>query len=320
VPPRLTAALPWALTLAIVGFLVATTDLGAVADALARADWVRLVTCMGLVTGLAWLGDAVTLWPVGRRFVGPVTLAEALRVKALSYFLNVFNYSLAVAGMAWFLARRHSVPFSHALSAMAWTFFLDIAALTALLTAGWLLLPALPAGAEPLVARIPWVVAGSWAVVAGSLLYWLGRLDFLFFGFFRRLPVFHVFTQVTARDVWALVPARAAFICVYIVMHALLLPAFGVSIPLGALLAYAPILAFVQVIPATVSGLGAVQPVMVLLFSPHVPAEVGDPQAVIVAYSTVTGPLMAGLRLLIAWPYVRGASRELVPPPEVRAT
>ncbi len=315
--PRLKTALPWILASAIVALLVATTDLGAVTSALARADWVHLLVGMAVITVLAWLGDALTLLPVVRRRVGPATLAETLRVKAVSYFLNVVNYSLAAAGMAWFISRRHRVPYSRALSAMLWTFFLDIVALTALLTAGWLLLPALPAAASPLADRLPWVVTAAWTVTLGSLMYWSAGVNFLFFGFLRRWPVFEAFAAATARDLLALVPARAAFIGVYIAMHALLLPAFGVNIPATALLAYAPILAFVQVIPATISGLGAVQPVMVLLFAPHVPAEAGDPQAVIVAYSTVIGPLMAALRLLIAWPFVRGVTRDLVPPPDV---
>lgn len=318
--PRLKAALPWVLACAFVGFLVLTTDLGAVVAALGRADWVRLVGLMGLVTGLAWLGDALTLVPVGRRFIGGVTLGEALRVKALSYFLNAVNYSLAAGGMAWLLSRRHGTSFMRAFSPLVWTFFVDVVALTALLTAGWLLLPEGPGGgAGGVAARLPWVVAGAWAVVAGSLLYWLGRVDFIAFGFFRRWPIFQAFAEARTRDYLGLVPARAAFFCVYIAMHALLLPAFGVDIPLLALLAYAPVLAFVQVVPATVSGLGAVQPVMVALFAPHVPPEAGDGRAVIVAYSTVIGPLMAVMRLVIAWPFVGGVSRHLVPPAEAIA-
>ncbi len=314
--PRLKAALPWVLALAFVGFLAWTTDLAAVVEALGRADWGRLVGFMGLVTGLAWLGDALTLVPVGRRFIGPVTFPEALRVKALSYFLNAVNYSLAAGGMAWLLSRRHGTTFMRAFSPIVWTFFLDIAALAALLTAGWLLLSgAGPTAAAGDIARqLPWVVVGAWAVVAGSLLYWLGRFDFIAFGFLRRWPIFQAFAEARAPDYLALVPARAGFFCIYIAMHALLLPAFGVDIPLRALLAYAPVLAFVQVVPATISGLGAVQPVMVALFAPYVPAEAGDARAVIVAYSTVIGPLMAVMRLVIAWPFVGGLSRHLVPP------
>ena len=315
--PRLKAALPWVLALVFVGFLALTTDLTAVVGALGRADWTRLVGWMAAVTVAAWLGDALTLVPVGRRFIGPVGLGEALRVKALSYFLNAVNYSLAAGGMAWLLSRRHGTPFMRAFSALVWTFFLDIAALAGLLTAGWLLLPEVAAGSGEsgahLGARLPWVVAGAWAVVAGSLLYWAFRFDFIVFGFFRRWPIFTAFTEARGGDYLRLVPARAAFFCIYIAMHALLLPAFGVEIPLLALLAYAPVLAFVQVVPATISGLGAVQPVMVALFAPHVPAEAGDGRAVIVAYSTVIGPLMAVLRLAIAWPYVGGVSRALVP-------
>ena len=89
--------------------------------------------------------------------------------------------------------------------------------------------------------------------------------------------------------------------------------AFGVHIPLETLLMYSPLITFVQVIPATVSGLGAVQGVMIALFAAHVPAGLGDPKAVIVAYSTVSGPLMTLMRLVIGYLFVARVTRDVLP-------
>jgi hypothetical protein len=312
VSPRIKRLLPWVLSLAFVAFLFATTDLDAMGDALARADWVHLVVLMAVVTVAAYVADAATLLPLVRRFVAPANFPEILRIKGVSYFLNALNYSLAAGGIAWVLARRHQTPFMRAFSPLVWFFFVDIVALGLLLAFGFAVHRDLIADPE-LAARVPWVLVVIGAVIVGSLCYWNLRFDFFVFGFFRRWRLFSAFAEARIGDYLRFVPMRMAFIGVYILMHRLLLPAFGVDIPLGALIAYAPLITFVQVIPATVSGLGAAQSVMVVLFAAHVPPEAGDGRAVILAYSTVIGPLMMLFRLIIGYAFVSRVTRDLIP-------
>jgi uncharacterized membrane protein YbhN (UPF0104 family) len=152
--------------------------------------------------------------------------------------------------------------------------------------------------------------------VLGSWIYWNRKFDFFFFGFFRKLKIFQCFAEARSLDYLRLVSIRIAFILVYVVMHLLLLPAFGVNIPFEALLMYSPLITFVQVIPATISGLGAVQGVMIALFAAHVPAHLGDPKAVIIAYSTVIGPLMTLMRLVIGYFFMAAISRDVMPSAE----
>lgn len=311
---RLKRLLPWFLSLGIVAFLFLTTDLAAVGRALESADWPRLVGLMALVTLVSFVADAATLVPLLRRFVAPVDFKEVVAIKGVSYFLNALNYSLAAGGMAWLVHRKHAVPFTRAFSALVLFFFIDIIALGVMLSVGWLFgRDLLEHGGAPFAARVPIVIAVVWAVVLGTWIYWNRRFDYLVFGFFRKLKIFQCFQEARSLDYLRLVPIRISFILVYVLMHLLLLPAFGVHIPFEALLIYAPLITFVQVIPATISGLGAVQGVMVALFSAHVPAHLGDPQAVIIAYSTVIGPLMMLMRLVIGYCFVAAVTRAVLP-------
>lgn len=306
--------IPWILSLGIVAFLFLTTDLAAVGAALASADWPRLVGLMALVTLLAFVADAATLVPLLRRFVAPIGFKQVVAIKGVSYFLNALNYSLAAGGMAWLVHKKHRVPFLRAFSALVLFFFIDIIALGALLTIGWLFGQDLLAhGGAPFVPRVPYVIAVVWAVVLGAWIYWNRRFDFFFFGFFRSWRIFQCFKEARSLDYLRLVGVRMLFILVYVVMHLLLLPAFDVHIPFEALLMYSPLITFVQVVPATISGLGAAQGVMVALFSAHVPAGHGSPAAVIIAYSTVIGPLMTLMRLVIGYTFVAAVTREVLP-------
>ena len=302
--------IPWVLSAAIVAVLLLTTDLEAVGAALEKADWGLLLGVMALVTVVSYVVDALTLVALFRRFVARVTVAETLAIKGVSYFLNAINYSLAAGGMAYLLHRRHGKPFLETFSALLWFFFVDIVALTVMLTGGFVFGRELMSDST-FIERLPVLIAILWGVVIGSLVYWNGRFDFIAFGFFRKWRIFHTFQEAKLVDYPRMVAIRVCFILVYVTMHWLLLPAFDVHISFGNLLMYSPLITFVQVIPATVSGLGAVQGVMVGLFSGHV-IGAGDPKAVIVAYSTVIGPLMMLYRLLIGYGFMASVSKDLV--------
>lgn len=309
---RLKRATPWLLSLCVVAFLLLTTDLAAVGSALETADWGRLVALMAVVTLAAYVVDSLTLIVLFRRFVAPVTPGEVFRIKGVSYFFNAINYSLAAGAMAWILHKKRGAPFLETFSSLVWFFFIDIIALVFLLTLGYFV-GSDAIAATPFAARLPWIILAIWLIVVGTLLYWNAGLDFVVLGFMRRWRVFDAFRRARVADYPAMMLMRAGFIMVYVLMHWALLPAFGVDIPLDALLVYAPLIAFVQVIPATISGLGAVQGVMVALFAVHVSPAVGDGQAVIVAYSTVIGPLMMVMRLVIGYAFVARVARDLVP-------
>ena len=89
----------------------------------------------------------------------------------------------------------------------------------------------------------------------------------------------------------------------YVFMSWVLLPTFHIHVPLTTLMVFVPLLTFVQIVPASVSGLGAIQVVMVALYQPFVVTELAgaDPVETVVAFSTVVGPGVTLLRLGIGY-------------------
>lgn len=289
------------LSLGIVVWLGFQIDMDAMVNALAHADHGPLLAWMALFTILVFLADSACLHLLFGRLLGRFSFSEVLAVKGVSYFLNAVNYSAGTGSIAYFVHKRGDQSFLKALSALLWLNFVDIAALLILLSLGMVM------GSDLLPVaigeRLPWVVAVGSAIVIGALIYWRLGFDFLVLGRLRTLSVFSAFEDAKMSDYLALLGARTAFIGLYVLMTWALLPTFHITIPLTALLVYVPLLTFVQIVPASVSGLGAVQWVMIALYVPHFAADVGDvnAQATVVAFSTIVGPGVTLMRLGVGY-------------------
>lgn len=296
-------------------------DMDAMASALAHADHGPLLAWMALFTVLVFLADSACLHLLFGRLLGRFSFSEVLAVKGVSYFLNAVNYSAGTGSIAYFVHKRGDLPFLRALSALLWLNFVDIAALLILLSLGMLvgssLLP------EGIAARLPWVVSVGGAIVIGALLYWRLGWNFLVLGRLRSLSIFSAFHDAQMRDYLLLLLARTVFIGLYVLMTWALLPTFEIPVPLLALLIYVPLLTFVQIVPASISGLGAVQWVMIALYAPHFAGDIPDGQAeaTIVAFSTVVGPGVTLMRLGLGYLLLgRIAPDLLVSEEEIEAT
>ncbi len=287
---------------------------------MARAHLVRLALWLAIFVVIAFLADSGTLLLLFRRLLphaqggedaSPLRYRDVLAVKGASYFLNVLNYNAAAGGIALFVHKRRKVSFLHALSTLLWLNFVDIIALMVLLSLGAVfggrLLPPAVAG------RLPWILAVGWLVVLAALVYWQLGMDFMVLGRLRDWRIFRAFHVARAGDFAVMIAARTLFIGVYVLMQWTLLPTFDVHIGLGALLVYVPLLTFVQIVPATVSGLGAVQVVLIALFMPYVSgSSMADARALLLAYSALTGVATTLIRVGIGYLFVANVSRDFV--------
>ena len=307
---RLKLAIPWILSLSFVGYLLATVDLAQVRDAFLKADIGRLLPLIVGFTVLVFLADAGTLTLLFRRFLAPVRYGEVLAVKGASYFLNALNYNLAAGGMALFLKKKKGTSFLEGLSTLLWLNFVDILVLVVMLSVGMVfaidLLPQAHQGV------LPWLLGGFSAIAVGVFVYWNLGFDFLVMGRFRSWRIFTAFRNPGAKDYLVMLLARGAFISLYVLLTWLALPCFDIEIVLASLLIYVPLLTFVQIVPASISGFGAIQEVMILLYSPYVLASVTDPSAQVFAFSLVIGPFAVLLRVLIGYFFVKNVASDFV--------
>ena len=311
-PAKLKRALPWVLSIVIVAWLFSTADLDALQAAVLEADLAALLLGVVGFTFVTFLVDGATLVLLFRRLLTPMPALEVLAVKGVSYFLNAINYTAGAAAVAYFAYKKTpGLRFLRSLSVMVWLNFVDVAALLALAAVGMAfghgLLP------EDLAPQLALVVAVGWAIVVGALVYWRLGIDFLVLGSFRSWRLFQAFRDARMADYLAMVPVRIGYVGVWVLAQWVMLPTFGIHIDLATLLVYVPLLTFVQIVPASVSGLGAVQAVMIAMYAPHVDAPYAEAAARLLGFSTVVGPATALVRIAIGYAFMRNVTKDLVP-------
>ena len=307
---QLKRALPWLISLVIVGYLFWSVDLDAVLAAVEGAEMGTLILIMVLSAPLILAADAATLWLLFGRLISPFPYREVVAIKGVSYFFNAITYSAGTGGIAYLVHRRWGTGFLHVLSALLWLNFIDVITLLLIIAAGLSLAgDLLP---EAMAQQLPYVLVGGAVVSVGAIVYWRLGVDFLILGRMRSWRIFRAFADAEVADYGVMVASRVAFICVYIVLTWLILPTFHIEVPVLLLLIYLPIGTFVQIIPASVSGLGAVQVVLIALYAPHVAATVADGEAQVLAFTTFMGPATTFVRIMVGYVFVRTVMKSIM--------
>jgi len=304
--------LPWAGTVLLLGYLGWTTDLDAVGHALSEVSILAALAVALVGTLLTFLADSYCVGRVFSRFVLPVGFREALPIKATSYFLNILNYNAALVGMAFYLQASRKAPFWKSLGALFFLNLVDIHALCVLLGCGLVL----NLGAEFLSAG---ELTVAWGAVAGGIGgFWLLVLTCRFdirlpvISRVLRLDLLRPLAEARVADVLVLTGLRMLFLLLYIGSQYLFLRLFGVAVPALRLLVYMPLLTFIQIIPISVSGLGAPQLVMRHFYAPYVKSPAGGAEGVIDAFSTTSIFGFVMFRVLVAYLFLGEFSREVI--------
>ena len=308
---RIRTTLPWLICFAIVAGLLATQDLEEVARSIQRADAAAFLGTVGGFCLLLYLLDGAIWTALVRRLLGPIRFFDVLRVKAVSYFLDVIHYGAAAAGAAHMIHRIGGFGFLSTLSALLWLTVVDAFTLIVLMTVGWTVsgesMPGVMADVMPVI-----LLAG-WGVIIGTGLYWHAGWDFFVLGRVRSWRIFEAFRNASLRDVAAIGGMRLAFLITYAVYDWAVLPAFDIHVGYDQMLVYSPIIAFAQAVPGTVSGLGAIQPMLMALYADHVGGDVADPMAQVFAFTAVFGLVMTAARLVIGFIFLGGIVRDVIP-------
>jgi len=304
--------LPWAGTVLLLGYLAWTTDLDSVGHALSEVNILAALGVAFVGTMLTFLTDSYCVGRVVSRFVLPVGFREALPIKATSYFLNVLNYNAALVGMAFYLQRSRKAPFWKSLGALFFLNLIDILALCVLLSFGLLL----TLGSDVLSAG---ELTVAWGAVVGGfggfvVLLLALRFDIRLPVISRvlRLELLRPLVEAGLRDVLFLTGLRIVFLLQYIGSQYLFMRLFGVEIPLMRLLVYMPLLTFIQIIPISVSGLGAPQLVMRHFYGQYVKGPAAGASGVVDAFSTTSIFGFVLFRILVAYLFLGEFSREVI--------
>lgn len=286
---RLARRAPWLVATALLAAVFWRVDVAATLAAFAEADWRRFLLAALPFAGLWLVIDAAALSRLVSRFHAPVSFRTMLRLRGGSYLLLVLSYDAAQAALALALHRRLGVPLLALGGTFLFYYAIDLTTIAGLGLAGASALPGVRA--EALTTALALLLAG---VVAGLVLFGLVRRRF------------------TLRDAAELLGWRALFYASFVGFAAATLPAFGIHVPLRALVACVPVTLSISALPITISGIGSAQVAMLALYGAFAP-----PPA-IVAYSLAHTASLIGLRLpigLFFWHAVTETAPNPVPVP-----
>lgn len=301
-------ALPWVVSLGLVAYLLMTTDLPGVWEAICRVDVLAVAGVVVVGVGFSYLYDTFVLTLVLRRFNAPVAFREMLPLKGASYLLNIVNYNAAAGGMALYLRRTRGVSFLEAASSFLFLNVADLLALCVLVAAGLVWAGDL-VGAETRAGLLA-TVAVVGAAIVGTWVYWNAGFDFLVLGRLREWRIFRAFRLARVVDYAWLTALRVGIVLVYVLIMWAFLWLFDIRVPFVAMLAIHPIIILLWTVPVSVAGLGTVQVAMRLLFGPFVAPELGDPTPIVDACSTLDIFATVLMRVVIGYACLRRVSRE----------
>jgi hypothetical protein len=292
---------PWLGAVALLAVVFWRVDLAATLRAFAAADWQRFVLAALPFTGL-WLAiDAAALSRLVSRFHAPVGFRPMLRLRGASYLFLVFSYDAAQAALALALRRRLDVPLLALGGSFLFYYAIDLLTIAGLGLLGAGALPG-PLG-EALEPALAVMLAGLLGVLV--LLTAIARLpDATRPAWLRGARLLETLRRVRPRDAAELVGWRVLFYGSFVAFAAVTLPAFGIDVPLRALVACVPVTLSIAALPITVSGIGSAQLAMLALYGAF-----AEPAA-IVAYSLAHSASLIALRLpigLLCWPAVAEA-------------
>ncbi len=308
--------LPPVGTVALLAYLVRSTDIDGVRAAFAAADGPQLLGGIALGTVVTWLADSACLgWLIRRTLAGrgngaAFGLREVAPLKAASYILNIVNYNAATLGMAWIVARRRGVGFLEATAALAVLSWLDLVALALLVTVGLQVAPDLLGGTPGLQERLEAISAVVMVAALISVFVLQSRLPLGPLERLRQLAVVRPLASLAPTAMALGLLMRAGFVMLYVAINHQLMVAFGLQPSVGALMVLVPVITVVGVVPLSVSGLGTTQILARTLYASFVPAGVAA-APLIDAFTTtlIVGFILA--RLVVAAPFLGRIWREL---------
>jgi hypothetical protein len=224
-----------------------------------------------------------------------VPYRDMLPVRATTYILSLVNTQLGQGGVAFYLHRRHRIPFWQITGTMLFISFVEVYQLALYSFVG-----AAAGGEIGRGAPLPVYVALA-AYLAVHLWYFSSERR----GRLGRVQVLDTFRRARPRHYLQLLLYKTPNLLAAVTVHWLALPLFGMHVPFTTLLAFLPLVFFFAALPIAAAHLGPSQVAWVYFFHGHAP------EAGLVAYSLASHLTFMVTNALIGLLFLRRAAREL---------
>jgi hypothetical protein len=275
VRPRWTVVLPWLITAGCFAYLYGRLDQAAAAQGqrllpylatiFADIAWSRWLMLMIPYCTLFLLVDSLVVWRVISWFNARLRYRDVLPIRASAYILSLVNEQVSKGAIALYLSRRHGIPAWEVGSSVLFIMFCEYYYLLGWATVGvllqWERFP-------KIFHAIPWIALGSAAVFVILHLFFRGRIGAGLA--VRERPLFRAFRMAKLRHYAGVMALRSPAMLAAIVVYALALRLFGVSVGVVEMLGYLPVIFFGAATPGPMHSVAIV--LWVLLF-PERPGE-----------------------------------------------
>jgi len=257
--------IPWAVTLAALGWIGWTTDFDGIVDAVAGANAALFFGAMMGLYVVLWFVDSVAIAWVYRRYHAPnLRVRDVVPVRGATYILGILNYAVGAAAMALYFRRKHRVGLVEGGASLLVLMAVDFGLAMILVIVGGAVLPD---GWR----EITLVIGAIFALaVIGHLLFWRGPWTWGPLERVRQHPKLGGFRDATIADYATMAALRAPVVGLYVCMHLATLAAFDIDVPLARLLVYVPVQMVIAALPLSVGGLGTVQAAQRVFYGPWV--------------------------------------------------
>ncbi|OGL24715.1 MAG: hypothetical protein A3G44_15310 [Candidatus Rokubacteria bacterium RIFCSPLOWO2_12_FULL_73_47] len=301
--------LPWLVTLACFAYLYGRLEgaaalegrrlgpyLAAVFERISWAHWLALMVPYCVVFLLV---DSLVVWRVLGWFNARLRYADVLPIRASAYILSLVNEQVSKGAIALYLSRRDGIPAWEVASSMLFIMFCEFYYLLGWATLGvllqWERFPAV-------FHVLPWLALAAAAFFALFHLFFSGRLGWG--GAVRERPLFRAFRNAGVRHYAATLALRSPVMLAAVVVYALALRLFGVTVSFGEMLGYLPVIFFGAATPGPMHSVAIV--LWVLLF-PERPGEM-------ITFGFLQHNFFVVFNAAMGLLFLRRASRELFPP------
>lgn len=262
---------------------------------MARGTWWPLIP-IAAVTFVATLipmmfADSIVCRGALRK---PPRAWDVLRARAATVLLHIIHYAAGQGAYTVWIARKTGSTPSEAGGAILFIMASELTSVCLFTTAAILLFqPSIPSG-----------VLAFTAITSAVLIAFILLGPFRAIPFFDRVKVFRPWTRGNRSRSLAQIGIRLCQNTIATLGTIAAAHAFGLTVPVGVLIAYLPIIGLVNAMPVNIAGIGAVQAAWLLL-EPWAPGEQ------ILAFSVVWGLCAGGVLVLRGLPFMRGVTREI---------
>ena len=211
------------------------------------------------------LVDSLVVWRVTGWFNARLRYRDVLPIRASAYILSIVNEQVSKGAIALYLSRRHGIPAWEVGSSMLFIMFCEYYYLLGWATVGvlvqWDRFP-------KMFQAIPWIALGSAAVFVIVHLFFRGRIGAGLA--VRERPIFRAFRMAKVRHYAAVLALRSPAMLAAVVVYAMALRLFGVTVSVVEMLGYLPVIFFGAATPGPMHSVAIV--LWVALF-PERPGE-----------------------------------------------